>query len=435
MLACGFPIDETQIFFFLQDTSIDRDGEFENQKATRSVSEMVPPLQGSNPSHASWIFVRMHSLFRFWGLALFVLSWIWSNSAAETRPAAPLRILLAGLEHGHASGFIRSLNPDVITLVGVWEPNDAVWSKYHSRPQLASVPRFTELNEALSLVKPETVWAFSDTRTHLDVVRAAAPRGIDVIVEKPLAVSWRDATEMNTLAARHGILVLTNYETSWYPSFVEAKAALTPEGAVGRPRHLYIQAGHTGPAKRGTSPEFLVWLRDPARSGGGALVDFRSYGANLATWWLENREPDTVTAFLSRFDPQSYPDCDDHATLQLVYADVQVTCVGSWSWPYSRKDAALYGERGALVTVNDRHYSIRNEKQPTAEFREATTPRRDSQRWYANTIRSGRDPITDPSSLANNLIVTKILEAARRSAHEGRTITLSEITSIPNTVR
>ncbi|HRE83456.1 MAG TPA: Gfo/Idh/MocA family oxidoreductase [Opitutaceae bacterium] len=369
----------------------------------------------------------MKFLSHFLAVVLLVGGGISSSTAAEIRLTAPLRVLVAGLEHGHASGFIRSLNTDVITLVGVWEPNEAVWSKYGSRPQLASVPRFTDLSEALVAVSPEAVWAFSDTRTHLDVVRAAAPRKIDVIVEKPLAISWRDAAEMRTLAARHETLVLTNYETSWYPSFTEAKAALAADGAVGRPRHLYIQAGHTGPAKRGTSPEFLVWLRDPARSGGGALFDFGCYGANLATWWLENREPDTVTAFLSRFDPQSYPDCDDHATVQLVYADVQVTCVGSWSWPYSRKDAALYGERGALVTVNDRHYSIRNEKQTTAESRVASTPRRDSQRWYAETIRAGRDPVTDPSSLANNLIVTKILEAARRSALEGKTIRLSEI--------
>lgn len=369
----------------------------------------------------------MQFLPRSWALPLFLLSWISSHVAADIPPTAPLRVLIAGLEHGHASGFLRSLKPDVITLTGVWEPNDAVWEKYRTRPQLASVPRFTQLSEALAATKPETVWAFSDTRTHVDIVRAAAVREIDVIVEKPLAVSWRDAAEMHALAQRHGTLVLTNYETSWYPTFAEAKAALAPEGAVGLPRHLYIQAGHTGPAKRGTSAEFLAWLRDPARSGGGALFDFGCYGANLATWWLDNREPDTVTAFLSRFDPQSYPNCDDHATLQLVYANVQVTCVGSWSWPYSRKDAALYGERGALVTVNDRHYSIRNETLTTAEFKETTTPRRDSQRWYAEAIRSGRDPVSDPSSLANNLIVTKILEAARRSAFEGRTIRLSEI--------
>lgn len=340
-----------------------------------------------------------------------------------------MRVLLAGLVHGHVAGFLRTADPAVLTVAGVWEPDDTVWEKYRLQPSLASVRRFTDLAEAVATTQPEAVWAFSDTRTHLAIVRVAAAQGAAVIVEKPLAVSWADAREMATWAERHGTLVLTNYETSWYPAFAEAKAALAADGAVGRPRQLYFQAGHAGPVKINVPSEFLAWLRDPARAGGGALFDFGCYGANLATWWLHNREPESVTAHVSQFDPVAYPDCDDHATIELIYSDLQVTCVGSWHWPYSRKDAALYGERGALVTQDDQHYSVRTGKARSAELRLASSPRREALRWFAETIRVGRDPVEDPSSLANNLVVMKILEAARRSAVERRSIPLSEITA------
>ena len=59
---------------------------------------------------------------------------------------------------------------------------------------------------------------------------------------------------------------------------------------------------------------------------------------------------------------------------------------------------------------------------------EARAQRRVPLKWFAETVRAGRDPESDPSSLANNLIVMRILEAARRSASSGRTVPLSELT-------
>lgn len=351
--------------------------------------------------------------------------------AADALANAPLKVLLAGLAHGHAGGFLRQAEPGVVRLVGVWEPDDTIWAKYQKNERLASVPRHRDLDEALAHSGAEAVWAFSDTRAHLAIVRAAAPRKLPVIVEKPLAVSWRDAAEMAALAQQHGTLVLTNYETSWYPCFEEIQGMLGAESPLGPLRQIYVQAGHEGPVKIRVGPEFLDWLRDPVRGGGGALFDFGCYGANLATWWLRNRAPDEVSAHTSQFDTANYPDCDDHAVIQLVYPDVHVTVVGSWHWPYARKDAALYGERGAIVTTNDRAYTLRASARGPFEAREAKVERRVPLSWIAEVVRRGRDPVEDPSSLANNLIVMRILEAARRSAAEHRSVRLAELDAQP----
>jgi len=112
--------------------------------------------------------------------------------------------------------------------------------------------------------------------------------------------------------------------------------------------------------------------------------------------------------------------------IQLVYPDLQVTVVGSWHWTYNRKDVALYGENGAVVTTNDHQYTLRAGRAPFAAH-EAKAERRVPLRWFADVVRQGRDPVDDPSSLANNLIVMRILDAARRSAAEGRSIPLAEV--------
>jgi predicted dehydrogenase len=348
------------------------------------------------------------------------------SRAANASGPAPLRVLLAGLAHGHARGFLQQTDPGVVALAGVFESDDTIWGKYRTDPKLAGVARYTDLDDALAKSRPDAVWAFSDTRDHLGIVRAAAPRRLAVIVEKPLAVSWADAAEMEALARRHDSLILTNYETSWYPAFDDVRAMLGADGPLGPLRQIYAQAGHEGPVKIRVGPEFLAWLRDPARAGGGALFDFGCYGANLATWWLGNRVPLAVSATTSRFDPINYPDCDDHAVIQIAYPDLQVTVVGSWHWPFPRKDVALYGERGSIVTTNDRSYTLRTGRKP-AEVRVAKSEPRLPLAWYAGVVRAGRDPVRDPSSLANNLIVMRILEAARRSAAEARTVSLAEI--------
>jgi len=153
------------------------------------------------------------------------------SRAADSGSAPPLRVLLAGLAHGHAAGFLRQAEPAVVTLVGVFERDDTVWEKYRKSFALEGVVRYTDLGAALRQSGAEAVWAFSDTRDHLAIVQAAAPRKLPVIVEKPLAVSWAAAAEMAALAQRHGTLLLTNYETRWYPAFTEVReivAAASP---------------------------------------------------------------------------------------------------------------------------------------------------------------------------------------------------------------
>ena len=39
---------------------------------------------------------------------------------------------------------------------------------------------------------------------------------------------------------------------------------------VGAIRKMVVHDGHPGPVKIGVEPEFLEWLTDPARNGGGA---------------------------------------------------------------------------------------------------------------------------------------------------------------------
>jgi len=211
----------------------------------------------------------------------------------------------------------------------------------------------------LDEVKPEAVAAFGTTFDHLAVVRVCAPRGIHVIVEKPLAVSLKHAQEIEALAKKYRIHVLTNYETTWYASNHAVYGLAHEERALGPISRTVIHDGHSGPQAIKVTPEFLEWLTDPILNGGGALPDFGCYGANLATWLMEGEEPLAVTAVTQQLRPDLYPKVEDEATIILGYRNAQAIIQASWNWPISRKDTEVYGRDGYAHAVDARNVRLR----------------------------------------------------------------------------
>ncbi len=165
---------------------------------------------------------------------------------------------------------------------------------------------------------PEAVAAFGSIYDHLSVVQACAPLGIHVMVEKPLAVSLDHAKQMQALATKYNIQLITNYETTWYATNHKVKA-MVDQNELGQLRKMVVRDGHEGPKEIGVSPEFLAWLTDPKLNGGGAVIDFGCYGANLITWLTHGQRPTSVTAVLQHVKPNIYPKVDDEAIIILEF--------------------------------------------------------------------------------------------------------------------
>src|SRR4051794_32933562 len=264
--------------------------------------------------------------------------------------APPLRLGMAGLVHGHASRFLgRYRDSRDIELVGIAEADRDVAARYIQRSRLDPSSVYASLEAMLDRAKPQAVVAFTSTACHLQVVRACAARKIPVMMEKPLAVGVDQGRAIEELAAESGIRVLVNYETTWYASN-HAAYALAREDALGEIRKVVIHDGHRGPKEIGVQPEFLAWLTDPERNGAGALFDFGCYGANLMTWFMDGRRPDTVTAITQNLKPEVYPRVDDEATIVLTYPKAQAIIQASWNWYFGRKDLEVYGQSGYVVT-------------------------------------------------------------------------------------
>jgi len=197
-------------------------------------------------------------------------------SKAQSTSQAPVRLAVAGITHGHSPLILDRAKKDMhdIELVGIYEPNTELANRLAKQFNLKADLFYTDLNKMLDAVKPEAVAAFGSIYEHMMVVETCAPRGIHVMVEKPLATNLAHAVKMAELAARYRIHILTNYETSWYPTTEKTWQLTNDSNYLGKIRKVVIHDGHEGPKEIGCEKEFLDWLTDPVQNGGGALIDF-----------------------------------------------------------------------------------------------------------------------------------------------------------------
>jgi predicted dehydrogenase len=313
-----------------------------------------------------------------------------------------------------------------VELVGIWEPDTSLHGVYGQRFDLPAARFHRDLDAMLDAARPEAAGTFTSTYDHPAVVESCAKRRIHVMMEKPLAVSVRHAKAIEQAAARSGIHVLVNYETTWYPTHAAQWRIFKNAKTAGEIRRMVATDGHQGPKEIGVGPEFLAWLTDPVKNGAGALFDFGCYGANLMTWLMDNQRPVSVTAKTLRIKPHIYERVDDEATVLVEYPKATGVIEASWNWPFNRKDFEIYGERGYAHAFGPHMLRARmpgDKTESTTEPPPLPSDESDPVSYLRAVVRGTLKP-AGLSSLGNNMIVTEILDAARRSAETGCTVRL-----------
>lgn len=359
----------------------------------------------------------------------FVLLNIYSkNSSAQS--GAPVRLAVAGITHGHSPWILGRKDKGDIVLAGIYESDTSLWQSYAKRYELSPNLFYSDLDKMLDAVKPEAVVAFGSVNQHVNVVEACAPKGIHVMVEKPLATTIAQAVKMQQLARKNNIHLLTNYETSWYPTTEKTYQLVNDSAFVGKVTKAVFHHGHEGPKKINVGKEFFDWLTDPVENGGGALIDFGCYGANIMTYLMQDEAPVSVTAVTQHFQPGVYPKVDDEATIVVTYPSAQCIIQASWNWPFGRKDLEVYGEDGYVITADNTNMRVRNRKMKEELKVKADTGSvhvyTDPFAYFVDVIKGKiKVPAYGLYSLENNVRTVSILDAARQSAKTGKTVLLT----------
>ncbi|MDQ6763389.1 MAG: Gfo/Idh/MocA family oxidoreductase [Bacteroidota bacterium] len=354
-------------------------------------------------------------------LAILFFTCICKNIFAQQ----PIRVIVAGLNHDHVHGILNQYNKGLVDIVGIAEPNKQLQQKFGKLYHLPDSLFFDDLKKVVLMKKPDAVLGYNAVAHHVDVVRICAPLGIPVMVEKPLAATLSQAKEIESLANKYHIKVLTNFETTWYASYKDVYNTVNAD-SIGQIKKMVVHDGHQGPKEIGCSPEFLNWLTDPILNGAGALNDFGCYGADLMTWFMHGQKPIAVTAITRNYKPNVYPKVDDDATILLEYPNATGQIEASWNWPFSIKDLEVFGETGYLHALNGKDIVSRmRENIKGAKVAEPLPePINDAIIYLTAVLRNKIPGTDDQSSLKYNMIVMEILDAAKRSAETGKRISL-----------
>lgn len=353
-----------------------------------------------------------------------ILNMFTHNGNAQQHGEQSLKMAVIGLSHGHSHWIFNQERPE-IEIVGIYEPDKQLAEKFREQYQLQESLFYSELAQLFDNEKPEAAVAFGSVFHHLEAVKAAAPRGIHVMVEKPLAVNSKLAKKMARLAKQNNIHLLTNYETSWYPT-TEKTQQIFRKKELGEITRMVFHHGHQGPKEIGVGPEFLEWLTDPKLNGGGALMDFGCYGANIMTALKNGERPVSVTAITKTYKPEIYHEVEDDATILVEYENSIGVIQASWNWPFNRKDMEIYGQTGYVKTVNESAMEVKN-KETQQDLNLDTSLVENDPFIYFKKVNRGEIKVPQYGlySLENNLLVVEILEAALLSAKTGETVNLA----------
>lgn len=335
------------------------------------------------------------------------------------------KVGIAGLNHDHINLILNDYHQGKVNIVGIAEPNKALWEKYGKKFHLPDSQFFSDLKQMISARKPAIVLGYNAVGKHVDVVEICAPLHIPVMVEKPLAATLIQAKRIEALANQFHIKVLTNYETTWYPSF-QSVYDIVNKDSIGMIRKMVVHDGHQGPREIHCSEEFLAWLTNPVLNGAGALNDFGCYGADLMTWLLHGERPIAVTAVTRHYKPDVYPKVDDDATITVEYAHSTGLIEASWNWPFSIKDMEVFGQTGYLHAT-DKDNLVMRMRENIHSVKQVTplaSPNDNPVPYFTAVLEQKISAEDDRSSLKYNMIVMEILDAAKRSAATGKRVVL-----------
>jgi len=346
------------------------------------------------------------------------------SEAQSVSGTAKTRLAVVGLDHDHVWSLLKDITGEPSAeLVAIAETDAGLVSKAQKEVP-ASVKFCADYVEMLDQAKPEAVIVATSNDRHLEILRQCAKRHIHYSTEKPMATSAADAREMERLAREANIKLLVNYWNAWVaPShdlFHRVRA-----GEVGSIQKIIVQYGHRGPKEIGISQQFANWLYDPVKNGGGAIMDFGCYGAELSLW-LKGR-PTRVYATTRKMKVEQNNKVDDDATIVLDYPDATAIIEASWDWPYNKDQVEVFGPKGSLLarhnTLQHRAADARGPNvAPDGESvtldplsKETSNPIA----YFVDCIRNNK-PIEDPVSARLNVQVMEILDAARESARTGK---------------
>jgi predicted dehydrogenase len=275
-------------------------------------------------------------------------------------------------------------------------------------------------------------------RTHVPLARAAIAAGLAVVVDKPMAATSTEARELVAEATGRGVPITAYQNRRWDGEVLTARKIIA-SGVLGKVTRYEARLDRWRP-----SPIREAWRESGApEDAGGILYDLGPHLIDQARVLFG-----PVTRLYAEIDLQrAGVQVDDDVFIALkhasgVYSHLWTTSVSAQPGPRMR----LMGTKAAYTKQHaDTQESVLRAGKPVStpgfgedpperwgllgtegDLRPVRTEKGDFQRFYALTVPWLKEGAPPPVNPMDAVVALELIEAARRSSAEGRTIEVND---------
>lgn len=279
----------------------------------------------------------------------------------------------------------------------------------------------------------DAVYVASPVNKHLEHVTRCADAGKNVLCEKPLGLTVREAEKIVRICQSKGIVLGTGLMMRFLAQH-QAALKLIKEGKIGKPVFARAQLSCWYP------PLNNAWRQNPVTGGGGSLMDMGSHCLDLLEMFFGRIE--RVSCFVNN-NVHSYKS-EDSANVSLFFENGALGTVDTFFCipdNSSKNVLELYGSKGSILAKgtigqgksgemiayleeDNSHYDARQVR-PACEGRiinpEQVNTYRAEIEEFSQAILEKREPA---NNFTIGLLNQKILEACYKSAASGKVINI-----------
>lgn len=281
---------------------------------------------------------------------------------------------------------------------------------------------FTDWEQMLDQVKPETVAVCLPTFLHKSVVLKLAERGGHIICEKPAALTLEDAKEMEAACSEQGVRLFIGHVVRFFPNYRNALDQVK-SGKIGEAKMAHFK-------RYGSYPQGAdKWYHDRSKSG-GVIMDLMIHDIDFACWLFGDVESVYASVTKPSLDGMEYA----QVTMKFISGAI-ANLTGFWGYPGPfTTQFEISGNEGIIRFDSNQVQSLDLKVNAGASGTKGGVqvpssptihdPYYDEVKHFIECIREGSEPLV---SMADACRAVEIALACEASAQTGQPVRLGGI--------
>lgn len=276
-----------------------------------------------------------------------------------------LRVAMAGLAHGHGTGFLKSLSAlPGVKIVGFFDSENPQAAKQASEE--FGTPVYEDLEQLLRHAGANMMLTAAVNDKKSQYIVQALDAGLHCMADKPLVSSMEELESIERALERNKSSKLYLMLTERFNAALVAAKQIVDRGEIGRVTNIVAIRPHR------LNPEARpAWMFDSRRYG-GILNDIGIHDLDIARWFTGNEMDRVLAASTSNHRSCCFTDFNDNGEAMVRMKDGAIAFIYvHWMTP----DAyPAHGETRFIITGTRGQIEVNSPEQTVRYYSDVTPP-------------------------------------------------------------